>query len=256
MGKADQYNELIFKLGDLARERLVSREKPPRTMSRVLKAEEAVIARQEELADLEQQMNDADAEFQDAEAAYREEFAELQAVVKQFKRAVDGVEGRVRDLRKRLAARRLDHRHAQTAIKKAELRHRDLEMGGNPTRIEESRQVLRKMRLMALRMGNEVKDMEQQMDEALTPLPGQPGGEGIVARRRQLELEDQAEQRRADHEEQLAELDAALAVKEEEVQAAEDYLDQALFLLGEECYTQRLEDPSLSALYPRLDRVA
>jgi hypothetical protein len=38
------------------------------------------------------------------------------------------------------------------------------------------------------------------------------------------------------------------------VQAAEDYLDQAIFLLAEECYTKRLPDPALSALYPRIDK--
>ena len=52
----------------------------------------------------------------------------------------------------------------------------------------------------------------------------------------------------------MAELDQAIAEKEQEVLAAEDYLDQALFLLGEECYANRIADPELAVLYPRIDR--
>jgi hypothetical protein len=52
----------------------------------------------------------------------------------------------------------------------------------------------------------------------------------------------------------MAELDQAIAQKEEEIQAAEDYLDQALFLLGEEVYKQRISDAQLAPFYPRLDR--
>ena len=52
----------------------------------------------------------------------------------------------------------------------------------------------------------------------------------------------------------MKELDDAIAAKEEEVKAAEDFLDQALFLLGEEVYGERIADPALAALYLRLDR--
>ena len=36
--------------------------------------------------------------------------------------------------------------------------------------------------------------------------------------------------------------------------AAEDFLDQSLFLLGEDVYASRIPDAALAALYPRLDR--
>ena len=41
-----------------------------------------------------------------------------------------------------------------------------------------------------------------------------------------------------------------------ELQAADDYLDQAVFLLGEEVYAARLSNPVLAALYPRLDKAS
>jgi hypothetical protein len=88
----------------------------------------------------------------------------------------------------------------------------------------------------------------------LTPRPGQPGAQGILAHKRLLEMEDEAETRKADFEQLMEDLDRAIGTKEQEVTAAEDYLDQALFLLGEECYSQRLADPALAAMYPRLDK--
>lgn len=253
---ADKYNELIFQLGDLARDRLVNLPDPPKAMARVLRAEEALLARQEELADLEAQMNEADEAYQDAQADAKSEFDELQVLVKKYKLAVNAVEGNVRDLRKKLASMRLEHKRASLAVKQADAKHRDLEMHASHTRLEQSSQVMKRLRLQTLRLGNEIQDHERQLRRALTPVPGRPGGEGILARKRQLEIEDETEQRRLDHEEFLEELDRELAVKEEELNAAEDYLDQALYLLGEECYAERIADPSLAALYPRLDRVA
>ncbi len=253
---SEQYNDLIFKLGDLARECLVNRPTQPRAMACVLRAEEALVARQDELADLEDQMNEADAAYQDAQADAKAESDELQITVKKFKLAVNAVEGRVRELRKKLAAKRLEHKHSLDGVKKADERHKELEMHASVTRIEQSALSIKRLRLSTLRMGHEIQDLERQLEKALTPIPGRPGGEGILARKRQLEIEDECEQRRLDHEALLEELDAALTAKEEEVTAAEDYLDQALFLLGEECYAERISDPSLAALYPRLDKVA
>jgi hypothetical protein len=49
-------------------------------------------------------------------------------------------------------------------------------------------------------------------------------------------------------------LDQAIAAEAQQAQAAEDFLDQSLFLLGEAVYASRIEDAALAALYPRLDR--
>lgn len=252
----DRYNELIFQLGDLARDRLANRPNPPRSMARVLRAEEALIARQDELADLEAQMNEADEIYQEAQADSQAEFDELQVLVKKYKLAVNAVEGNVRDLRKKLAVLRLEHKRAMLAVKQADAKHRELEMHASHTRIEQSKVSIKRLRLQTLRMGNEIQELERQLRRALTPVPGRPGGEGILARKRQLEIEDESEQRRLDHESYLEAMDRELAAKEQEVNAAEDYLDQALYLLGEECYAERIGDPSLAALYPKLDKVA
>jgi DNA repair exonuclease SbcCD ATPase subunit len=255
MAKAESYNDLIFQLGDLARERLASRPQPPRSMNRVLRAEEVLLARQEELAELEQQMNDAEEAFHTFQAEQAAEAERLKVVVKQWRKAVDGIEGKVRELRKRLTGKRAELRYAQDGLKKAERRHADFELGApDPAKLELSRQNLKKLRLATMRLAREVDEMGRDVSLALTPRPGQPGAQGILAHKRLLEMEDEAEARRLEHEATMAELDRVIGAKEEEVQAAEDYLDQTLFLLGEECYTQRVPDASLAPLYPRLDR--
>jgi hypothetical protein len=100
----------------------------------------------------------------------------------------------------------------------------------------------------------ELEELQASLAQALTPAPGQPGAEGVLAHRRLLELEDLQAVREEAAEALLAQLDQALAAKEQEAQAAEDFLDQSLFLLGEDVYASRIPDAALAALYPRLDR--
>ncbi len=255
MGKGNSYNELVFQLGDLARERLPNKPNCPQSMQRVYRAEDALVARREELAELEGQMNDEDAawqEFQDRLAAER---AKLDVVVKRFSRAVEAIEGKVKDLRKKVANKKADHRYGGVSLKKEEARLADLEMTtDDPVKLQTAKENIKKLRLAYMRQGREVEQLESDLEHALTPRPGQPGADGILAHKRMLELEDEETARKADFEQFMADLDQAIAEKEQEVLAAEDYLDQALFLLGEECYAQRIADPALAALYPRIDR--
>lgn len=251
----ETYNDLMFQLGDLARERLVNKPDRPRAMDRVLRAEDGVVQRRDELAALEAEMNDVDVAHQEALDAIGREEAEQQEVVKQYKKAVVAIEGRVREMRKKLATARAEVRYNKDAIKKAEARHSDLEMTSHdPQKVELSRQNLKKLRLAVMRQERDLEALQFDVDQALTPRPGQPGAPGILAHKRLLELEDDLEQREHAHEERMGRLDQRIAAKEQEVQAAEDFLDQAIFLLGEECYTQRIPDPALAALYPRIDK--
>ena len=200
-------------------------------------------------------MNDEDAawqEFQDRLAAER---AKLDVVVKRFSRAVEAIEGKVKDLRKKVANKKADHRYGGVSLKKEEARLSDLEMTtDDPVKLQTAKENIKKLRLAYMRQGREVEQLESDLEHALTPRPGQPGADGILAHKRLLELEDEETARKADFEQFMADLDQAIAEKEQEVLAAEDYLDQALFLLGEECYAQRIADPALAALYPRIDR--
>ncbi|NVJ09882.1 hypothetical protein HUW63_32235 [Myxococcus sp. AM001] len=251
----ESYNDLIFQLGDLARDRLPGKPTCPRSMDRVYRAEEAVVARRDELAALEQEMNDEDAAYSDFLAMQGEERAKHAAIVKKWKKAVDAIDGKVKDLRKTLASRKAEQRYAEDGLLKLEKKISDMELiGESPEKIELARGNLKKNRLQQMRVGRQLEDLESNLATALTPVPGQPGAAGILAHKRLLEMEDEEEERKLDHEHRMAELDQAIAAKEEQVQASEDYLDQALFLLGEDVYAQRINDAQLAPFYPRLDR--
>ncbi|MFP2909957.1 hypothetical protein ACLESD_33945 [Pyxidicoccus sp. 3LFB2] len=251
----ETYNDLIFQLGDLARDRLPGKPNCPRSMDRVYRAEEAVVARRDELAALEQEMNEEDGAWQDFQTEQAQERTGHQAIVKKWKKAVDAIEGKVKDLRKLVSTRRAELRYAQDGLGKLEQKIKDMELTGtDPAKIDVARTNLKKNRLAQMRLGRELEDVEARLANALTPEPGQPGAAGILAHKRLLEMEDEEEARKLEHEQRMAELDQAIITKEAQVKAAEDFLDQALFLLGEDVYAQRIADAQLAPFYPRLDR--
>jgi tetratricopeptide (TPR) repeat protein len=224
-------------------------------MDRVYRAEAALVARRDELAALEQQMNDDDAAWQDYLAQYEADRAAQYEIVKKWKKAVDAVEGQTKSLRKTLSNRRADLRYALEALKKMEKKHADLELTTQDQSVlGTSRDNLKKNRIQQMRLAREVENLERDVAMALTPKPGQPGAAGILAHKRMLDLEDEMTSRKEAFDQAMAELDRAIAEKEGEVQAAEDYLDQALFLLGEDVYAQRIAEAQLAPFYPRLDR--
>jgi hypothetical protein len=250
----ESYNDLIFQLGDLARDVLPGKPSCPRSMDRVYRAEEALEARREELAALEADMNDEDTAHQDYLAQFEDDCAAQKEITARFQKAVTAVEAKVKGLRKTLDTRRADLRYAITNLKKMEQKHADLEMvTQDVARLDLSKQNIKKNRIAQMRLAREVEDWEAQLASGLTPTPGQPGAQGILAHKRLIELEDAAAEQKRLHEARMAELDQALAAKEEEIKAAEDYLDQALFLLGEEVYAQRIAEKQLAPFYPRLD---
>lgn len=258
MGKGQKYDDMIFELGDLAWQRLASRPNPPRAFDRVTRADEALAQRKQELEDLEARLNNEDVDFEDFLARQEAERGELMKVVKQWKKAVDSIEGRTKALRKSLSSKRAAQRFDKENLRLAEARHKDLELTAqhDPSKLALSASNLKKLRVAQLRVHREIEDLEAEFNQVLTPKPGQPGAQGILAHKRILELEDEAEDRRHEHDRLMAELEEAAAAKEQEAHAAEDYLDQALYLLGEECYQLRLAEPALSVYYPRLDKLA
>jgi DNA repair exonuclease SbcCD ATPase subunit len=255
MAKAESYDDLIFQLGDLARDRLPGKPNCPRTMDRVYRAEEALVARRDELAGLEQEMNEEDLGYQEFQAQQAQDKAELNVTVRKYKKAVDAIEGKVKDMRKSLSSKKAELRYGNDGLKKLEAKIHDMEMTRrDPMEVATARENLKKNRLKLMRLARDIEALQDDLTNALTPLPGQPGAPGILAHKRLLEIQDEAEEREESFKQRMAELDQAIAQKEEEIQAAEDYLDQALFLLGEEVYKQRISDAQLAPFYPRLDR--
>jgi serine/threonine protein kinase len=123
----ESYNDLIFQLGDLAREHLAEKHPVPKAMDGVFECEEVLLGIRDEFAALEGEMNEEDAAYQDfldQQAAEREE---LQAITRKWRHAVAGVETRSRDLRKSLSSQRAAYRYQKNSLKLAEEKHKELE---------------------------------------------------------------------------------------------------------------------------------
>lgn len=252
----ESYDDLIFQLGDLAREHLAEAKNPPRAMETVFAVEDDVLALREEMAAVEEELNQEDAGYQDFLDAQEAEKAEQKAIVTKWRGAVLGVEGRSRDMKKRLSSMKAAFRYQKDSLKRAEVTHKEMELreGHDVKKINLSRENLKKSRLHIMREQRGIEELEWEFKQVLTPRPGQQGAQGILAHKRILEMEDEVEEREHDHKEKMKELDALIAAKEEDVKAAEAELDGALFELGEECYAERIPHPQLNPVYLRLDK--
>ena len=199
----ESYNDLIMQLGDLARERLANKPNPPRTMEQVFAAEDDVLAIRDEKAVLDAQLNEEDGHFQDFLDQQEAERNEQQAIVKKWKKAVEGIEARSRLLRKTIATAKATMRYEKVSLKRAEQKHSDLEFteAHEIKKLAVSKDNLKKVRLQLMRKLRNIEDQEAEFLLLLTPKPGQPGAQGILAHKRLLEMEDEAEDRKSDHEE-------------------------------------------------------
>ena len=252
----ESYDELVFQLGDLAREHLAEAKNRPRSMDTVFEVEDEVLALREAMEAIEEEMNQEDAAWQDFLDQQDVEKDQQKAIVTKWRGAVLGVEGRSRDMKKRLSSMKAAFRYQRDSLKRAEITHKDMELreGHDVKRINLSRENLKKSRLHIMREQRSIEELEYDFKQVLTPRSGQQGAQGILAHARILEMEDEFEEREHDHKEKMKEIDKAIAAKEEEVKAAEAELDAVLFELGEECYAERVPHPQLNPLYLKLDK--
>jgi hypothetical protein len=252
----EQYEALIYQLGDLAREHLADTQRPPRSMEGVFGAEDVVLHLRDEVKALEDDLNQEDADWNDFLAQQEVEKSEQKEIIKKWRSAVAGVEARSRALKKKLSSLKAAFRYQKKSLKLAEEKHKELELreGHDVRKITLSKENLKKTRLHQMREQRNLEELEWELNQVLTPRPGQPGAQGILAHKRILELEDELEERTQAHQDAMKALDDAIAAKDEELKAAEADLDAAVFELGEEVYADRLAHPKLTPLYPRLDK--
>lgn len=252
----ENYNDLIFLLGDLAREHLAEAKHLPKAMEGVFAAEDVLLAIRDEIAALEDEMNAEAAAYQDFNDQQAAERDEQKAITRKWSHAVAGVENRSRELRKSLSSQRAAYRYQKNSLALADQKHKELEQreGHDIRKIDLSRANLKTFRLKIMRFGRMLEDMEMELKQVLTPRPGQAGAQGILAHKRLLEMEDEAEEKKEEHDARMKKLDEALAAKEQEASEAEQDLDAALFDLGEEVYGDRPAHPALNPIYLRLDK--
>lgn len=252
----ESYNELIFLLGDLAREHLAEAKHPPKAMEAVFAAEDVVLEIRGDIEKLEEEMNEEDGLWQDFLAAQDAERIELKGITTKWRTAVVGVEGRSRELKKKLSSMKAAHRYQKTSVRRAEHVHKEMELreGHDVRKIAFSKENLKKLRLMLMREQRHLDELEFEFNQVLTPRPGQQGAQGILAHKRLLEMEDEHDDKKAEHEERMKELDEKISALEAEQKDAETELDNCLFDLGEEAYADRIPHPKLNPLYARLDK--
>ncbi len=250
------YDDLIFQLGDLAREHLAASKPAPRTMRQVFAAEDAVVSLRQEMATLDAQLNEEDDAYNTFEAQLKIDMAAQLRITKKYAVAVAGVESRSRGLKKKLSGLKAALRYQRRSFELAETKHADLEQreGHDLRKLATSGENLKKFRLQIMRDRRNIEEAEAELSSILTPVEGQSGAAGIDAHRRLLELEDEGEARAAGHDEQMKALDEAIAAKEAELKVTEEALDRAIFSLGEEVFAARTPHPALKPLYAQLAR--
>jgi hypothetical protein len=252
--KSENYNDLIFKLGDLARERLAGRPNAPRSMDRVLKAEETLIAREEELKGIEAAMDEEEAAYNEFREAVEEEKASLEPLIQKYKKSVAFAEDNLKKAREKIASKENDLKHAKLSVQKEEAKLKSYEELGDKGKAEGSRSSVKQARMDVMRRQREINEMKEAADKILFPEDDSPASEAVRGKGRISDLEKQLEERVEQYNAALADLDAQAADKEQEIQAAREYHDQAIFLLGEEVLNLRISDPALVPLYLKLDR--
>ena len=252
----EKHKQVILQIGDLAFERFFNRKTLGVDLSPALRAEDLVTLRQRELSQLENALNQNDHQHQQEIRNLESEKDELGVRVKKWKSAVESVEGQTRELRKQLGSKKAELRYTLSAVKTEEARCAQLEMGlQSPSSLKQAKDNLKKLRVGQLRAKREIEELTGQLERMLTPQPGQVGAPGLLAHRRLFELEDAAYQIEQKFKGQLEELNQQVVTKEAELHAAESLLDRSLFFLGQACYTRRVPDPALVALYDRLDKL-
>jgi chromosome segregation ATPase len=249
------FEELVLELGDLARERLWNKPNCPRSIDRVYKAEEQLEKYQSEVQDIQAQIAEQEQALTEFKQACDAEFAELEVLVNKFKRSVDGAEGKVKGMRSKLASMEADLRYSKLSTKREEDRVKDWEETGEGEKAAAGHTNLKRLRLDIMRRQREINDMREEIDKVMNPQSG-IGAEGIRARRRIMELEDQLTVREEEFNQAVTALQEQLNVKQEELNGAQDYYDKSIAILGEDVYQARIADPALSALYPKLDRLS
>jgi chromosome segregation ATPase len=193
----ESYDELIFQLGDLAREHLADAKNVPRAMEAVFAAEDDVLARRTEMEGFEDEMNQEDAAWQDFLEQQEVEKGELKAVINKWRGAVIGVESRSRDMKKKLSSLKAAFRYQKDSLKRAEISHKEMEIreGHDVKKINLSRENLKKSRLHIMREQRNLEELEWELNQVLTPRPGQQGAQGILAHKSVLEMEDERQVR-------------------------------------------------------------
>jgi chromosome segregation ATPase len=251
----ESLDELIFKLGDIAYERLWNKPNPPRGIERATRAGEEWEQRQLELRDIEDAMDAEEQAYREFREACETESAQCQELVDQYPKQVQAAESKAKSAEAKVFTRRKDLAASQRALEKYERQIDELEALGEGEKAKAARATLKHAKLDLMKRAREVGDFQAEYDQIMNPESG-PFAEAIRARRRQRDLKAQLEERTEAYNALITELNEQAAAKDDEVKAARQAYEQALVRVGGEVYKLRISDPALAAFYPKIDKLA
>jgi chromosome segregation ATPase len=251
----ESFDDLIFKLGDIAYERLWNRPNAPRGMERALRAGEVLEQRQLALRDLEDMMDAEEQAYNEFRAACEAESAECEAMIQRFPKQVQLAEGKAKSLDAKVFSKRKDVAASKHALEKYDQQIQSLEELGEAEKAQAARATLKHAKLDLMKRTREVEELQAAYDKIMNPDFG-PASEAIRARRRQRDLEAQLEERTEAYNALITELNDQAAVKDGEVKMAREAYEEAVVRVGQEVYKLRIADPALAAFYPKIDKLA
>lgn len=251
----ESLDELIFKLGDVAYERLWNKPNPPRGIERAARAGELWEQRQLELRDIEDAMDAEEQAYNEFREACEAESAQCQELVDQFPKQVQMAESKAKSLEAKVFTKRKDVASSARALEKYERQIAELMELGQAEKAQSARATLKHAKLDLMKRSREVDDLQVEYDKIMNPDSG-PASEAIRARRRQRDLEAQLDERTEAYNAIITELNDQAAAKDEEVKAARKAYEQALVHLGAEVFKLRIADPALAAFYPKIDKLS
>ncbi len=251
----ESLDDLIYKLGDIAYERLWNRPNAPRGIERALRAGEVLERRQLELRDIEDTMDAEEQAYNEFRAACEAESAQCEGMIQRFPKQVHVAESKAKSLDAKVFSKRKDVAAANAALEKYERQIQSLEEFGEVEKASAARATLKHARLDLMKRSREVEDLRVEYDQVMNPDSG-PAAEAIRARRRQRDLEAQLEERTEAYNALITELNDQAAAKDGEVKTSREAYEEALKRVGQEVYKLRVADPALAAFYPKIDKLA
>ncbi|MDF1563523.1 MAG: hypothetical protein P1V51_10795 [Deltaproteobacteria bacterium] len=252
-GVEDDYFDALIQLGEL-----VSR-RPPRGVrlrhaAAVAQIQRVVQARRTELQSIDGQMEAEERRIMEQAEAEAREKPDLEAMVRVSRAGILNLDRKVSSLRKQLVAKRANFKYFVKQLEAQEAKVQRLEDEGHFEQAEAEREQLKRVRLDHMRQESSLADIEEEIEAYLDGEGA--AGEGMRAKIRLEEIQENEQNRDKVLKEILGELDKKAEELEGLVRDAEEQYEDALAALGEEVYAARLQDPQYEQVYAILDPLA
>ena len=251
---ADNYDDLIFTLGDIAYERYWTRPGDLKSIERVILAAEKLENHQLELQEVEASMDEEEEAYKEFQAAVEEEAAQCQELIEKHIKPVKLAESKAKAIETALVSKRKDLGVARHNLSKLDKQIKQWEADGYLDKAKDNRMRYKNLKMDFLKRNRECEELQEQYESIMNPDSG-PGVEGIRARRRQIDLDQQMDERAEEYNERMQELEDQAADTEQNIADAQRDYEDRIMDLGEEVYGKRVADPALAALYPRIDKL-